>query len=378
MQTAIQPDTNTIVPAKLSLVSSEGAKLPIELKEALKERPNDLNLHFKLALAYYQAGRPDEAIRRLNTIANHLAGKGHYNTALSVNRSLLKLAPWHQEALSRDGALNDKMHVLREIHVHPVRQRLFAGIPSDGLTQIAKLIRVERYPAQTPVLREGETGSEFYIVYSGSVDVFVSDRNRHNHVLATIGEGDFFGEGGILTGCPRTATVQTRSDTEFWVLGYRECQHLMRIYPQVKEILYRTCEARRQDTARRIRGRGIERRVFPRVPTNMPGHVEFQSANGSASGRYCVPVRVMDLSASGAGLSFGEASGSILARCTRGTPVTLSFLIDEHSGVCVGTRIERVSRSEGDRSVFVGVSFTNVNQVHRGIINKYITRAMLR
>ncbi len=348
-----------------------------ELSKLLRQRPNDLKLHIKLATAYHEAGRTDEAIRRLSTIADHLARKGHYKAALAVNDSLLKLAPWQQEAVARGEMLTSKINLPKEIMGHPARRTLLAGIPSDKLPQVANLLRVERFPAQTPIIREGEAGDKLYIVRSGSANVYLSDREHKNHRLTTLQEGDFFGEIAILTGSAHMATVLAKENTELWVLGHEDCHRLMRAYPAIKEVLYRTSDTRIRETAKLVKTKGIERRAFPRVRTNMPGHIEFKPPGANASGKCSVPVRIMDISASGAGLMLSRLPDSARTQCAKETPVLLSFILEGGQKTSAQANVEWVSQDERGQCESLGVSFTNMGTAAQEGINKYVTRALL-
>ena len=74
------------------------------------------------------------------------------------------------------------------------------------------------------ICRENEPGESFYMILAGKVEV-VSE--RLNQVIATLEEGEFFGEISLLTGTPRTATVRTQQDTTLFVVDRRALQKLL-------------------------------------------------------------------------------------------------------------------------------------------------------
>ncbi len=81
------------------------------------------------------------------------------------------------------------------------------------------------------ICQENEPSDEFYIILSGTVEVF-SEKN--NQPIATLGEGEFFGEISLLTGTPRTATVRTlTADTVLFVV---ERQQLRKLLSEHKEL----------------------------------------------------------------------------------------------------------------------------------------------
>jgi putative ABC transport system ATP-binding protein len=56
-------------------------------------------------------------------------------------------------------------------------------------------------------------------------------------VLATLEEGDFFGEAALLSGEPRNATVVAVDETELYVLGKADFQAVMEASASFKEQL---------------------------------------------------------------------------------------------------------------------------------------------
>jgi len=63
------------------------------------------------------------------------------------------------------------------------------------------------------VFKEGDPGTEMYIVQSGSVEIF-SDTPRGKSTLAVMEKGDFFGEMALLDGAPHLASARAIEDVE--------------------------------------------------------------------------------------------------------------------------------------------------------------------
>ncbi|MCL1490478.1 MAG: cyclic nucleotide-binding domain-containing protein [Pseudanabaena sp. Salubria-1] len=81
------------------------------------------------------------------------------------------------------------------------------------------------------ICRDGDPSEEFYIILSGAVEIF-SERN--NQAIATLRDGEFFGEISLLTGTPRTATV--RALVVNTVLFVVERQQLQKLLSEHKEL----------------------------------------------------------------------------------------------------------------------------------------------
>jgi len=69
------------------------------------------------------------------------------------------------------------------------------------------------YATGDTIIREGEMGTEMFIIQEGKVGV--TKKIGDNEVfLATLGRGDFFGEMSLLESQPRTATVRALAPTK--------------------------------------------------------------------------------------------------------------------------------------------------------------------
>jgi CRP-like cAMP-binding protein/cytochrome P450 len=81
------------------------------------------------------------------------------------------------------------------------------------LRMLPEFTAERRAPGEVIIL-EGDAPDRFYLITSGRVEVTATcpGTGRQNH-LATIETGGWFGEIGMLTGVPRTATVAVTGDT---------------------------------------------------------------------------------------------------------------------------------------------------------------------
>ena len=91
---------------------------------------------------------------------------------------------------------------------------LFSRVDREELHEIAGWVQIQNYKAGQVIDREGDLGTTLHIVRSGAVDVFQHYGSDDQQLLASFGEGDFFGEMALLLGRPRSATVVASTDTE--------------------------------------------------------------------------------------------------------------------------------------------------------------------
>jgi CRP/FNR family cyclic AMP-dependent transcriptional regulator len=85
---------------------------------------------------------------------------------------------------------------------------LLAGVDPQGIAMIAQRMVEVDFPKNHVIARQGEVGTGFFLVASGSVRVV-----RDGKAIAHIAQGDFFGELSVLDGRPRVAQVITDEPT---------------------------------------------------------------------------------------------------------------------------------------------------------------------
>jgi CRP-like cAMP-binding protein len=105
---------------------------------------------------------------------------------------------------------------------------LFEGLGERELEQIARLVDEVDVPAGRVLMRQGQPGSEMFIVVSGS---FTIDRN--GNVIRECGAGAALGELAILSEGPRSATVTANEPGRLLAVGHREFHALLDVAPEI-------------------------------------------------------------------------------------------------------------------------------------------------
>ena len=116
---------------------------------------------------------------------------------------------------------------------------LFAEVPDEKLRKIAPFATTEEYAEGQVVVREGGYSNHFYAIEEGSVKV-----ERDGQVLAELGEGDIFGEQGLLEKQERSATVTATSRLRVIKIEHWELSRMRKTMPEVVEDLRRKVEER--------------------------------------------------------------------------------------------------------------------------------------
>jgi CRP-like cAMP-binding protein len=116
---------------------------------------------------------------------------------------------------------------------------MFSRVDPDGLALIAARMTEIEVPAERVIARQGEIGTGFFVIASGSVRVV-----RGGQVVARLGPGDFFGELSILDGQPRIAQVVSAEPTVCLALASWDFEAVVAEQPSVALAILRELAAR--------------------------------------------------------------------------------------------------------------------------------------
>jgi small-conductance mechanosensitive channel/CRP-like cAMP-binding protein len=125
---------------------------------------------------------------------------------------------------------------------------IFAPLNADELSQLVCASRRHTYAPGETIIRAGEEGDSMFVVHYGNVAVQVND-NDQPRTVATLGEGDFFGEMALFTGEPRSAHVVAAMETEVLEIGHAAMKSVFDSNPHLAETLGQTIASRRAGLA---------------------------------------------------------------------------------------------------------------------------------
>jgi cAMP-binding proteins - catabolite gene activator and regulatory subunit of cAMP-dependent protein kinases len=98
----------------------------------------------------------------------------------------------------------------------------FKSFSEDLLLQIATMVRLETFPANEVILKEGQTNHSLFFLKSGKVEVSLL-----GEVLASLETpGEVLGEMSVITGNPAATTVKTLSATECLAINADDFSHV--------------------------------------------------------------------------------------------------------------------------------------------------------
>jgi CRP-like cAMP-binding protein len=105
------------------------------------------------------------------------------------------------------------------------------------------------------VCRQGDPGSSFYLIRSGSISVSVKGPDGADTEVAKLGPGQYFGEMSLLTGDSRSSTCRALEDAELLCLDRETFAVLLKDNPPVAQAMSDILAARASATQEKLNER---------------------------------------------------------------------------------------------------------------------------
>lgn len=86
---------------------------------------------------------------------------------------------------------------------------LFSELTDEEFTELCKHIKLRRFMKNSPIIRQGDQGDNFYTIVSGRAKVVVLENDGREKIVGTLSTGDSFGETALIEKGPRTASIVT-------------------------------------------------------------------------------------------------------------------------------------------------------------------------
>lgn len=127
------------------------------------------------------------------------------------------------------------------------RVELFRTLTDEERLSLAARLRVAPFVSGEALTRQGAEAHWLYILTRGNAEVRVSVDGKLSEYVATLHEGDFFGEMGMMTGEPRSATVIALTDVECYRVDKDALHDILRSRPEVAEDISEVLARRRAE-----------------------------------------------------------------------------------------------------------------------------------
>jgi CRP/FNR family transcriptional regulator, cyclic AMP receptor protein len=118
---------------------------------------------------------------------------------------------------------------------------LFQSLTEEEHQSIIRHVTMQYFPAHYQLFKAGLLANAMYIIKSGMVRIY-----NEGGDLASLGEGDFFGEMALIEDKPRNASAETLSDCEIFVLNKEDFASLMQKSPDIAQKVSEAYQTRKQ------------------------------------------------------------------------------------------------------------------------------------
>ncbi len=128
-------------------------------------------------------------------------------------------------------SIEDEANVTRMLASVP----LFAHLSPEELLHLARHSRLAPFAKGETMTHQGAQAHWLYVILEGEASVHVAMPDGRSKMISRLGPLDFFGEMGLMTGAPRSATVIAETDVECFRLDSHGFAEILKERPAVAE-----------------------------------------------------------------------------------------------------------------------------------------------
>jgi len=110
---------------------------------------------------------------------------------------------------------------------------LFSKLNETEFNVVAGFLKNISIKKGESVFREGDTGKEMFVFFSGALSAFGTQSDGTQRRLFDIDQGSFFGEMSIITHEPRSATITAMEDSALIKLSETDFYHIISEHPAI-------------------------------------------------------------------------------------------------------------------------------------------------
>ncbi|XP_003739592.1 potassium/sodium hyperpolarization-activated cyclic nucleotide-gated channel 2 [Galendromus occidentalis] len=106
----------------------------------------------------------------------------------------------------------------------------FANTEPAFINELVTRLRFDFYQPDDVIVSEGTIGTKMFFLQSGKVTV----ENQNGDLIATLGDGSYFGELALLMTCKRNATVRAKVHCSVFTLGFEDFHEVLSRFPLMR------------------------------------------------------------------------------------------------------------------------------------------------
>lgn len=121
---------------------------------------------------------------------------------------------------------------------------IFEGLTQQEMDALTASSVTRSYPKNTVIINENDHADSLYLIESGRVKVYCSDKNGKEFIMNTLATGDHFGELALLDDDKRSASVRTMEKSNFCIIYKEDFNHVLAQQPNIAKTLIRNLTRR--------------------------------------------------------------------------------------------------------------------------------------
>ena len=149
------------------------------------------------------------------------------------------------------------MSVLKSVEI-------FSGLSDAELAALEESSIRTSYPKNTVIINENDVADSLYVIESGKVKVYCSDKNGKEFIMNTLGGGDYFGELALLDDDRRSASVRTMEKADFCIIYKQDFNQVLDLHPNIAKTLIRNITRRVRALTEKVKSLALQD-VYGRV-----------------------------------------------------------------------------------------------------------------
>lgn len=140
-----------------------------------------------------------------------------------------------------DGSITSDINVKEAMYICQFikKSEIFEHMSPSELTDMSQKMNHEYFEPGEIIIRQGDTGDKFYMIYTGTAEVYMTENNKEEKI-ASLTSGDIFGEVALLKDEPRNATVKAVDSVDVFTLAKPDFLDATQKLKTFEEQLYST------------------------------------------------------------------------------------------------------------------------------------------
>ena len=119
-----------------------------------------------------------------------------------------------------------------------------SSLSPSALAELIRLSKVQRYSITDPIIRQGETGDSMFLIVKGRTLIHTQSSSGEKIFLASLAEGEYFGEQGFFGTSVRNATVEAMEPVEVIEFDRALMRKVIQTNPQAEATLIQLYKTR--------------------------------------------------------------------------------------------------------------------------------------